>query len=314
MARWTLGCVVPLIAACTTDASGTGPEGLDGGRDTETSGGDDASAGDVALPDTGLAETAPPDTTGADAAAVDTATADTTADTFVVDTALSDTSVADTLLADTFDSAATVATSCKELHGLSPSLPSGVYAIDPDGAAAGASFDVYCDMSTDGGGWTLVLAYAHAAATTPPAVAGTRPTSPSSGFSHFNNAQMRALSPFTEVRFFCSTSLHSRRIHFTTSNANAVSYIRGNASTTNNDAMWKTGFVALAGHTAALPATTDSKPGAPVNPALDRRMLDFPFYDYGATHFAVGGYGTRWECDDWANSGAFETLHQVWVR
>ena len=37
-----------------------------------------------------------------------------------------------------------------------PSAPSGVYAIDPDGAGDGAAFNVYCDMATDGGGWTLV--------------------------------------------------------------------------------------------------------------------------------------------------------------
>jgi hypothetical protein len=49
-----------------------------------------------------------------------------------------------------------VTTSCNALHKAHPELPTGIYPIDPDGAGGAAAFDVICDMSTDGGGFTLI--------------------------------------------------------------------------------------------------------------------------------------------------------------
>ncbi|HEY5374627.1 MAG TPA: fibrinogen-like YCDxxxxGGGW domain-containing protein [Polyangiaceae bacterium] len=46
---------------------------------------------------------------------------------------------------------------CKAILQTNPAAPSGDYLVDPDGIGVGeAPFETVCDMSQDGGGWTLV--------------------------------------------------------------------------------------------------------------------------------------------------------------
>jgi hypothetical protein len=49
---------------------------------------------------------------------------------------------------------------CDDLLSIAPGTPSGAYLLDPDAEGPVAPFRVFCDMETDGGGWTLVASSA----------------------------------------------------------------------------------------------------------------------------------------------------------
>jgi Fibrinogen beta and gamma chains, C-terminal globular domain len=50
-------------------------------------------------------------------------------------------------------------TSCYEIKTIKPSATDGNYTIDPDGIGGNAQIPVYCDMTSDGGGWTRIFSH-----------------------------------------------------------------------------------------------------------------------------------------------------------
>jgi hypothetical protein len=173
-------------------------------------------------------------------------------------------------------------------------------------------------------GWLLVLNYEHLGGLNPPvAPSNDFPIMPYGEMSisdivtmgnngevkHVDNISQYGFSNMNAVRLFGVTTLHSRKIHYYTTSdsvSNAIVYTTVAGSTD-----LKAEVTHMSDHTSFLPEAATAQTG---NTADQIFGYHFPMYKAGTNHWAIAGFGNRWEVDDYPNNANQTTIHRIWVR
>jgi hypothetical protein len=96
---------------------------------------------------------------------------------------------------------ALAAPSARHIKNINPSATNGIYWIKPAGSYTGSAYQLYCDMTGDGGGWILVFAYHKGQS--PQSSASNYYTSPQAAATAASQSLSAVATPQDPVQSYC---------------------------------------------------------------------------------------------------------------
>lgn len=133
----------------------------------------------------------------------------------------------------------------------------------------------------------------------------------SAEIQHVDNISQYGITNVSAVRLEAETSNHNRKINYFTENQTVIDSIVDDNTKAGHSEL-KDQITKYDDHTANLP---DNGSSNQTDNRTDRIFgYGFPMYKGGTHHWAVAGYGNRWEVDDYPNNASNTTIHRVWAR